>query len=213
MIPASPYVRMVESSATVLPMRTRPYITTSPTRLAAALLDVAARNGLDAASVREVANEAGVSIGAVQHHFPTKDEMLAYSFRTLSDRVLNRLTNVDPDIDPARTLFSALSQLLPLDEERGSEVHVMSAFAVRAVTSPTLSAIRTATLFTIRTGIARVLIRAGTPDPETRAALLLSAANGLALDAAASPELYPREYLTHALHAQVQLVLDGADAH
>lgn len=57
------------------------------------------------------------------------------------------------------------------------------------------------------------MIRAGTPDPETRAALLLSAANGLALDAAASPELYPREYLTHALHAQVQLVLDGADAH
>ncbi|MBS9374269.1 TetR/AcrR family transcriptional regulator [Rhodococcus sp. B50] len=194
-------------------MRTRPYVTTSPTRLAAALLEVAARNGLDAASVREVANEAGVSIGAVQHHFPTKDEMLAYSFRTLSDRVLNRLTNVDPDIDPARTLFSALSQLLPLDEQRGSEVHVMSAFTVRAVTSPTLSAIRTATLFTIRTGIARVLIRAGTPDPETRAALLLSAANGLALDAAASPELHPREYLTHALHAQVQLVLDGADAH
>ncbi|WP_241387294.1 TetR/AcrR family transcriptional regulator [Rhodococcus sp. CH91] len=194
-------------------MRTRPYATTSPTRLAAALFDVAARNGLDAASVREVANEAGVSIGAVQHHFPTKDEMLAYSFRTLSDRVLTRLTNVDPDIDPARTLFSALSQLLPLDDERDSEVHVMSAFTVRAVTSPTLSAIRTATLFTIRTGIARVLIRTGTPDAETRAALLLSAVHGLALDAASSPDLYPREYLTHALHTQVRLVLDGADVH
>ena len=194
-------------------MRTRPYVTTSPTRLAAALLEVAARNGLDAASVREVANEAGVSIGAVQHHFPTKDEMLAYSFRALSDRVLTRLTNVDPDIDPARTLFSALSQLLPLDEERSSEVHVMSAFTVRAITSPSLSAIRTATSFTIRTGIARVLIRAGTPDPETRAALLLSAVNGLALDAAAGPDLYPREYLTHALHTQVRLVLDAADAH
>lgn len=194
-------------------MRTRPYATTSPTRLAAALFDVAARNGLDAASVREVANEAGVSIGAVQHHFPTKDEMLAYSFRTLSDRVLTRLTNVDPDIDPARTLFSALSQLLPLDDERDSEVHVMSAFTVRAVTSPTLSAIRTATLFTIRTGIARVLIRMGTPDAETRAALLLSAVHGLALDAASSPDLYPREYLTHALHTQVRLVLDGADVH
>lgn len=194
-------------------MRTRPYATTSPTRLAAALLEVAARNGLESASVREVANEAGVSIGAVQHHFPTKEEMLAYSFRTLADRVLARLSGIDPDIDPARTLFSALSQLLPLDEQRGSEVHVMSAFTVRAVTSPTLSAIRTATLFTIRTGITRILVHTGAPDPETRAALLLAAVNGLALDAASSPDLYPREYLTHALHTQVRLTLDGADAH
>ncbi|UYP19250.1 TetR family transcriptional regulator [Rhodococcus sp. Z13] len=194
-------------------MRTRPYATTSPTRLAAALLEVAARSGLDAASVREVANEAGVSIGAVQHHFPTKDEMLAFSFRTLADRVLNRLSNVDPDIDPGRTLFAALSQLLPLDETRGNEVHVMSAFTVRAVTSPSLSAVRSATLFTIRTGISRLLLEAGTPDAETRAALLLAAVNGLALDAAASPELYPREYLTHALHTQVQLALAGADVH
>ncbi len=194
-------------------MRARPYATTSPTRLAAALLEVAARSGLEAASVREVANEAGVSIGAVQHHFPTKDEMLAYSLRALSDRVLTRLANVDPDIDPARTLFAALSQLLPLDEQRGSEVHVMAAFAVRAVTSPSLSVIRSSTLFTVRTGIATVLIRLGAPDPETRATLLLAAVHGLALDAASSPDLYPREYLTHALHTQIQLALHGADAH
>lgn len=193
-------------------MRARPYATTSPTRLAAALLEIAARNGLEAASVREVANEAGVSIGAVQHHFPTKDEMLAYSFRALADRVLKRLSSVDPDIDPARSLFSALSQLLPLDDQRGSEAHVMGAFAVRAVTSPSLSAIRSATLFTIRSGLATVLIRMEIPDPETRAALLLAAVNGLSLDAVSSPELYPREYLTHALHTQIHLALDGADA-
>ena len=42
---------------------------------------------------------------------------------------------------------------------------------------------------------------------------LLAAVNGLALDAIASPELYPPEYLTHALHTQIQLSLDGADAH
>ncbi|TCN49062.1 TetR family transcriptional regulator [Rhodococcus sp. SMB37] len=189
-------------------MRARPYATTSPTRLAAALLEVAARSGLESASVREVASQAGVSIGAVQHHFPTKDEMLAYSFRALADRVLTRLATVDPDIDPTRTLFAALSQLLPLDDQRGSEAHVMAAFAVRAATSPSLSSIRSSVLFTIRTGLAIVLIRMGTPDPETRAALLVAAVNGLALDATSSPDLYPREYLTHALHTQIHLMLD-----
>ncbi|ETT28831.1 TetR/AcrR family transcriptional regulator [Rhodococcus aetherivorans] len=194
-------------------MRARPYATTSPTRLAAALLEVAARIGLDGASVREVASHAGVSIGAVQHHFPTKDEMLAYSFRSLAERVLTRLSTVDPDIDPARTLFAALSQLLPLDDQRTAEAHVMAAFTVRAATSPSLSTIRHTTLFTMRTAVSAVLIRMGTAEPETRAALLLAAVNGLALDAVASPELYPPEYLTHALHTQIQLSLDGADAH
>lgn len=194
-------------------MRVRPYATTSPTRLAAALLEVAARGGLEAASVREVASQAGVSIGAVQHHFPTKDEMLVYSYRALADRVLTRLSSVDPDIDPARTLFAALSQLLPLDDQRRSEAHVMSAFAVRAATSPSLGAIRSATLFTIRTGLTTVLIKLGTPDPETRAALLVSTVTGLSADATASPELYPREYLTHALHTQIQLTLAAADAY
>ncbi|AUM19531.1 TetR family transcriptional regulator [Rhodococcus ruber Chol-4] len=193
-------------------MRARPYATTSPTRLAAALLEVAARIGLDGASVREVASHAGVSIGAVQHHFPTKDEMLAYSFRSLAERVLTRLSTVDPDIDPARTLFAALSQLLPLDEQRTAEAHVMAAFTVRAATSPSLSTIRHTTLFTMRTAVSAVLIRMGTAEAETRAALLLAAVNGLALDAIASPELYPPEYLTHALHTQIQLSLDGADA-
>lgn len=194
-------------------MRARPYATTSPTRLAAALLEVAARSGLESASVREVASEAGVSIGAVQHHFPTKDEMLAYSFRALADRVLTRLATVDPDIDPGRTLFAALGQLLPLDDQRGSEAHVMGAFSVRAATSPSLGAIRSATLFTIRTGVSSVLIRMGVPDPETRAALLVAAVTGLALDATASPDLYPREFLTHALDTQIGLALGWADVH
>ncbi|MDV3207449.1 MAG: TetR family transcriptional regulator C-terminal domain-containing protein, partial [Rhodococcus ruber] len=151
-------------------------------------------------------------LGAVQRHFPTKDEMRAYSFRSLAERVLTRLSTVDPDIDPARTLFAALSQLLPLDEQRSAEAHVMAAFTVRAATSPSLSTIRHTTLFTMRTAVSAVLIRMGTAEAETRAALLLAAVNGLALDAIASPELYPPEYLTHALHTQIQLSLDGADA-
>ncbi|MCK8671808.1 TetR family transcriptional regulator [Rhodococcus sp. HM1] len=191
-------------------MRARPYATTNPNRLAAALLQVAARSGLDSASVREVASEAGVSIGAVQHHFPTKDAMLAFAFRALADRVLARLSSTDPDIDPSRTLFAALSQLLPLDEQRASEAQVMAAFTVRAVTSPPLGAIRHATLFTMRTGVSAVLIRMGIPEPETRATLLLAAVNGLALDAIACPALYPPEFLTHSLHTQIQLALaDG----
>lgn len=41
-----------------------------------AVVRVLVRDGLDGLSVRRVAAEAGVSIGAVQHHFATKDALL-----------------------------------------------------------------------------------------------------------------------------------------
>ncbi|WP_020384714.1 TetR/AcrR family transcriptional regulator, partial [Corynebacterium doosanense] len=41
-----------------------------------AVVRVLVRDGLDGLSVRRVAAEAGISIGAVQHHFATKDALL-----------------------------------------------------------------------------------------------------------------------------------------
>ncbi|MBV6755405.1 TetR/AcrR family transcriptional regulator [Rhodococcus opacus] len=192
-------------------MRERRYSSTSPEHLAAALFDVAAESGLEGASVREVAKRAGVSIGAVQHHFSTKDEMFAFALRTLVDKLLTRLAEIDRDGDPAQDLFAAMSQLLPLDESRSREAHVRAAFAVRAATSPSLAEIRRTTLFTIRTGLSAVLIGIGTPEAETRAALLLATVDGLAVEAIGSPDLYPSEYLEHALEVQIGMILQGAD--
>lgn len=194
-------------------MRERRYSSTSPDQLAAALFDVAADAGLENASVREVAKRAGVSIGAVQHHFSTKDDMFAFALGKFVDKVLTRLATVEQDDDPARALFGALSQLLPLDEQRAREAHVITAFAVRAATSPALAEIRRKTLFTVRTGISAVLIGIGTPEAETRAALLLATVDGLALDAVGSPALYPPEYLQHVLETQIRLTLTETDAH
>ncbi|WP_424808845.1 TetR/AcrR family transcriptional regulator [Rhodococcus sp. 27YEA15] len=184
---------------------------TNPELLAAALFDVAAESGLDNASVREVAKSAGVSIGAVQHHFSTKDEMLAFALRTLVDRLLTRLPDAGSGTGPHRELFDALSQLLPLDEQRGREVHVLSAFAVRAATNSALAEIRRTFLFTARTALSGALIGVGTPEAETRAALLLATVNGLALDAVSNPSMYPADYLTYALETQIRLTLHDAD--
>ncbi|MEV0947257.1 TetR/AcrR family transcriptional regulator [Rhodococcus sp. NPDC049939] len=192
-------------------MRERRYSSTSPEHLAAALFDVAAESGLESASVREVAKRAGVSIGAVQHHFSTKDQMFAFALRSLVDKLLARLSTVDRGADPIQALRSAMRQLLPLDEERVREAHVMAAFAVRAATSPSLSEIRRHTLFTIRTRLSAMLIDIGTPEPETRAALLLATVDGLSLDAIGSPELCPPEYLEHALDNQIAMILQDAE--
>lgn len=53
----------------------------------AAVVDVLLTDGFEGISVRRVATRAGVSIGAVQHHFPTKDAMLEAAMEHASEVV------------------------------------------------------------------------------------------------------------------------------
>nr|MDT0522890.1 helix-turn-helix domain-containing protein [Streptomyces sp. DSM 41633] len=61
-------------------------------RMADAVLRVLVAEGFEGVSVRKVAALAELSIGAVQHHFPTKDAMLAAAMDRASGRFLARLS-------------------------------------------------------------------------------------------------------------------------
>ena len=55
--------------------------------IAEAVFRLAAARGADAVSLRDVAGEAGVSLGMVQHYFRSKDEMLLFALDHMRDRV------------------------------------------------------------------------------------------------------------------------------
>ncbi len=59
-----------------------------------AVVRVLVRDGLDGLSVRRVAAEAGVSIGAVQHHFPTKDALLVAAADHVTTQFQSRADDV-----------------------------------------------------------------------------------------------------------------------
>ncbi|WP_369638019.1 TetR/AcrR family transcriptional regulator [Nocardia sp. JMUB6875] len=181
----------------------RKYGSTSREQLTDAVFTIAGTKGLDAASIREVAAAAEVSIGAVQHHFTSKDELYAFAFEQLTARVRARMGDIDPDAPLADRLTTALSQLLPLDAEREHEARVMVSFAARAATSDTLAEIQRRTLSGIRRELEEQLAAADLPNPSTRAALLLAAVDGLALDAV-SAGIYSPDDLTAALSLQVR---------
>ena len=101
-----------------------------------ALWRIVSTQGLEAVSLRTVAQEAGVSMGQVQHYFSSKDDMLLYAFGMLSWRVEARLLAGPPDGSHIRTLFL---QMLPLDDERREEAQVTVAFMARAAVSPTFA--------------------------------------------------------------------------
>lgn len=103
-----------------------------------AVCRVMATRGLDAVSLRHVAAEAGVSMGRVQHYFATKDEMLLFAFRQISDRVAQRLGAVHSD-DPRTYLRALLLELLPLTPAARAEAPVLAAFLAQAVVEPRLA--------------------------------------------------------------------------
>ena len=59
--------------------------------LGEALWRVVVREGIDAASVRKVAAEAGVSAGSLRHLFPSQSELLAFAMQLIVDEVATRI--------------------------------------------------------------------------------------------------------------------------
>ena len=186
----------------------------SPIRKQAALTDallhIVAERGLDQVSVREVAAGAKVSIGTVQHYFPTKDRMLAAAYEEVIERIRSRIQAVKLGADTRQNLSAVLAELLPLDQRRVAESRVHLAFAARAATMPELAHTQRAALTEIHRAVAEAFATAWA-DRASRATCALAAhaaiaaADGLALHAVSSAGWLPRRRQT----ATLELVLDA----
>jgi AcrR family transcriptional regulator len=113
-----------------------------------AVFRIIAADGLERASLREVADEAELAVGSVRHYFTSSDELLAHSFGVVVDRVVGRLTAADERLgkvppgtaDHHEAVLTLLGELLPLDEERAVDACVWMAFKNAARTKPFLAA-------------------------------------------------------------------------
>jgi AcrR family transcriptional regulator len=109
---------------------------------------IIAVDGLERASLREVADEAGLAVGSVRHYFAGSDELLAFSFATVIDSIVARLESALPALQgqPADSpegrgaVLTLLGELLPLDEQRAVEACVWMAFRNAARIRPYLVA-------------------------------------------------------------------------
>ena len=113
-----------------------------------AVFRIVAADGLERASLREVADEAELAVGSVRHYFASSDELLAHSFGVVVDRIVGRLTAADERLAEAqpgtpehhRGVLTLLGELLPLDDERAVDACVWMAFKNAARTRPFLAA-------------------------------------------------------------------------
>ena len=113
-----------------------------------AVLRIIAVDGLERASLREVADEAGLAVGSVRHYFAGSEELLAYSFSSVINRIVARLEATLPEVETAApgtaghrsAVLTLLCGILPLDETRAMEVCAWMAFKNAARVRPFLAA-------------------------------------------------------------------------
>jgi len=109
-----------------------------------AVVDLLVAGGYEGISIRRVAAAAGVSIGAVQHHFATKDALLAAAMERVGDQFRARLARrLPPEVGPVAALREVADELLSAGEERRDATVVWIVRLARAaVHEPTAAAHR-----------------------------------------------------------------------
>jgi AcrR family transcriptional regulator len=100
--------------------------------IAQALWRVVRRDGMRAASVRTVAAEAGWSAGAVRYYFPDQDGLISFAMDLVSQRVRDRVSQLDATGTPVEIVLRYLEEVIPLDPERLAEFDVWLSFTAQA---------------------------------------------------------------------------------
>lgn len=179
--------------------------------IADAYLDVVAARGLPAATLRVVAEQAAVSLGRVQHYFPSKEQLLEAAFDRANERSSTRIVDLlgdDPDRAPPRqVLVVVLTELVPHDAFSWTHLRVRQSFIARGLNDARIAA-------RLRNDYARLHDRLGQAvrreqdrgaidpeiDPVARAVRLVAHAEGLAnyvLLGATSPDRARSAVLTN----------------
>ena len=170
--------------------------------LAEAVWRVIRRNGVDGASVRTVAQEAGWSAGALRHYFRTQSELLDFAIELAAERIQQRVGALELADDPRRAVEQLLSELLPLDDERRAENEVWLAFTARALIDPQLRVRHAEIDDALRAASLRAVDMLGLPAGRERgleAERLHALLDGLALHGAMRPERLPPRRLVAVL--------------
>lgn len=94
--------------------------------------------GIEQATVRKIAQEAGLSLGALRHYFATQDELLRFSMELVSERAQQRITTIfEQGGPPKQVLLDVLLEVLPYKEEYQLEMSVWFQFMMAAYRSKT----------------------------------------------------------------------------
>ncbi|AQZ69317.1 Transcriptional regulator, TetR family [[Actinomadura] parvosata subsp. kistnae] len=161
---------------------------------------VIVRDGIDAATTRAIAKEAGYSNGVLAHYFADKDEILLSALRHSHRRIRGRLTGKVAGMTGLAALREVLLDNLPLDAERWEETRLEVSFWSRSLASERLAEVQRAEAGELRAAVRELLEQARTAgelstddDLDDVAERLLALVDGLSLHLLLYPDRMGRD--------------------
>ncbi|MEV0144542.1 MULTISPECIES: TetR/AcrR family transcriptional regulator [unclassified Nonomuraea] len=121
---------------------------------------VIVRDGIDAATTRAIAKEAGYSNGVLAHYFTDKDEILLSALRQSHQRIRDRITGKVDGVTGLAALREVLLDNLPLDAERTQETRLEVSFWSRSLAAERLAEVQRAEGGELRSAVRTLLAQA-----------------------------------------------------
>lgn len=170
---------------------------------------VIARHGLDRATMRQIATEAGFANGALKPYFPTKTDLIEATYTYVFERTNERARASTAGLSGLEAVEAFAREVLPLDDTRLDEARVVIPFWQEATHLPEKAASNNAAMAQWRRWLMRWLGDAGIgsdPDLEITADLLLTWMLGAQITAVMEPERYSPAELEAQLQVQLRLL-------
>ncbi|MFD2740674.1 TetR family transcriptional regulator C-terminal domain-containing protein [Sulfitobacter aestuarii] len=152
-------------------------------QLVLAALSLIARTGVRAATVRDIAQEAGVTQGLIRHYFGSKESLIAAAYDYHMNRMTDAVWQASAAPDPRARLAAFVVLSLSPPVMNRDWVSLWAAFLGRAMHDPQLVETHERTYCHFRdrleTLIEAALQHAGRPCPREETRQLAIACNGL----------------------------------
>ena len=181
--------------------------------LADATARLIARGGLGAATMRDVATEAGLTTGSVTHYFADKRELLLFTLNASLQRRRAR-RDTPSTATPAEVLRSSLLCALPLNDDRRRHWMVTIAFCALAAGDDELAAVQLTAYREFRDWVTAQLIECGfaADRAQREAEWLIAVVDGVAVQALFDQESWPAARQSEMLEQALSSIECDADA-
>jgi AcrR family transcriptional regulator len=153
-----------------------------------------ARRGLEAATVRAIAAEAGYSSGVIDHYFADKDDLLLQALAASHRRISRRFPRVTRGLRGLAAVRALLADNLPTDATRRDETRLEVQFWARSLGDDALLEVQRRETGAFRGQLRRHLDEAvaegelaGGVDPDDALERLLALLDGISVRAVIEP--------------------------
>lgn len=175
--------------------------------LAKAVWSVVERDGINEASIRAVASEAGWTYGAIAHYFKSRDDLLLFAYKLALQHEF-ATGHVTDEVDPLERVVAVLRRALPVDEITRIEFRIWLGFMGRVADNAALAQSVLQEHAAYHAKVRRVVVEAqqsGWLDPSIDADDMMETVtmfvDGLGVSAALDPDKYTADVLDRKLRS------------